>query len=373
MTAKNATETRLAEWPYCQISGKNISATACLNAQGQEGCFGCAASTRLCESCQEAFVDVSSVGLCIECLRDEIAEEDSLKKSAIASKTVGDTVYCQIKKSKISIPMCLAVQYPEGCKNCAAPSRLCERCKGKPVRFPQYGECLACSVENQELDDSWKELLQSGNATPYIVTEIPIEEEKPRAPEVSKMPETPKVSETIKHAAPILTFPVRTEVPAAEPQAKESALTRGDLQIGIEKAVQALLLIYQLEYISSKTLSEQLKISYGFAQRILAQFALKGFVGKHTLKQGRKVLIREKRAFRSLSALIPPPPVVETPVKETIEIIKTVPPLVDHERIQEQLNLLQRLLALFGTDAEIFDTINGLSQDLQKLLEQKGD
>ena len=55
------------------------------------------------------------------------------------------------------------------------------------------------------------------------------------------------------------------------------------------------MLIYQLEYISSKTLSEQLKISYGFAQRILAQFALKGFVGKHTLKQGRKVVADLKK------------------------------------------------------------------------------
>lgn len=94
---------------YCQIFKKNISAEKCAGIQGQDGCFGCAASSRLCISCATRLVKVPAVGLCSQCLALQLAQE--------------------IKDGQVFYDR-----------------PLCEKCKDRPVRFQEYGLCLACSV-----------------------------------------------------------------------------------------------------------------------------------------------------------------------------------------------------------------------------------
>lgn len=136
--------------PFCQLVGRDIPATQCLEMQGQEGCFGCAAPTRLCEDCKAVPVDVPAVGLCSKCLVLQLRREEIDK---FFEKPPESLVQCQIIKGEIRVEMCLATQDQEGCKNCPAPSRLCEKCKERPCRIPQYGLCLHCSVE--EFGEGW--------------------------------------------------------------------------------------------------------------------------------------------------------------------------------------------------------------------------
>lgn len=134
---------------FCQISGREISPESCFQAQGQEGCFGCAAHTRRCESCLINFVAVAATGTCSSCTATEIEREKNLQLPA-APKTVS----CQMMKKSIRGSMCRSVQGQDGCRGCAAPSRNCESCGTRPVRFPQYGMCFTCSVK--ELGDGWE-------------------------------------------------------------------------------------------------------------------------------------------------------------------------------------------------------------------------
>lgn len=141
---------------YCQIVGAEISAHTCLTTQGQSGCFGCASSYRFCELCSERLVAVSAVGLCSACFKTEVKREQKIGKPSFPS---GFKVRCQLLSRNIKTAMCEATQGQEGCRNCPAPSRLCEKCKERAVRFPRYGFCLHCSVaefggdEKQMLSD----------------------------------------------------------------------------------------------------------------------------------------------------------------------------------------------------------------------------
>lgn len=159
---------------YCQIVGRDITAPACLSKQGEEGCFGCSAPTRLCEVCKRRPVDVSAVGMCSHCLTSRLKSEQSMGKPRPERLR---RVQCQIAKTEISATMCYATQGQEGCRNCAAVTRICENCKERPVRFHQYGLCLTCSVE--EFGGGWKPL---GNVqAEAAVVELPIVAPEPRA------------------------------------------------------------------------------------------------------------------------------------------------------------------------------------------------
>lgn len=136
---------------FCQIVGRDIAAPICLETQGHEGCFGCATPTRLCELCRKRPVDVSAVGMCSPCLVGQLHKEATSPKPAIGPLTRVD---CQLLKRRISAQMCGATQGQEGCRNCSALTRLCEACKQRPMRFKEYGLCLACSVE--EYGAGWK-------------------------------------------------------------------------------------------------------------------------------------------------------------------------------------------------------------------------
>lgn len=147
---------------FCQISGRDISPESCSQTQGQEGCFGCAAHTRRCESCQMNFIAVAATGTCSQCTAAEIEREKNIKIPVPSPK-----VDCQMMKRSISGSMCRSVQGQEGCRGCAAQSRICEVCETRPVRFPQYGMCFTCSVK--ELGDGWKaETLDRSVARPHL-------------------------------------------------------------------------------------------------------------------------------------------------------------------------------------------------------------
>lgn len=150
-TVPEAVLTAMPTRVFCQIGGRDIGQTNCLQTQGQEGCFGCAAETRLCEQCHKAVVAVPAVGLCDRCLEQELKHEAGAAKPEFAPSM---RVTCQIVQQEIAARMCVATQGQEGCKDCTAPTRLCERCHDHPQRFAQYGLCLACTVA--EHGDGWE-------------------------------------------------------------------------------------------------------------------------------------------------------------------------------------------------------------------------
>lgn len=136
---------------YCQIAGHEIAAETCRATQGQVGCFGCASPYRRCESCNRRLVAVPSVGMCSPCLGQALSEEEKRGKPMFAPDM---RVNCQLLGREIKVPVCEATQGQEGCRNCPAPSRLCETCKERPVRFSRYGLCLRCSVK--EFGEGWQ-------------------------------------------------------------------------------------------------------------------------------------------------------------------------------------------------------------------------
>lgn len=136
---------------YCQIASQDIAIRTCLLHQGQDGCFGCASPARLCEDCHQQVVDVPAVGMCSECLTIALKKELTVKKTHLDPDTRVD---CQLYGKKIKVDMCAASQGQEGCRDCQAPSRLCETCHDRPVRFHQYGLCLSCSVD--EFGEDWQ-------------------------------------------------------------------------------------------------------------------------------------------------------------------------------------------------------------------------
>lgn len=148
---------------FCQIARQEITAPICLETQGQEGCFGCAAPTRLCELCHKRLVDVPAVGMCSHCLAGQLILEKKLAKPVFKPLT---RVECQIFKREISAQVCVVSQGQELCRNCPAPTRLCETCHIRPIHFRQYGQCLTCAVDEYAHD--W---------TPATETDEPEEEE----------------------------------------------------------------------------------------------------------------------------------------------------------------------------------------------------
>lgn len=149
---------------FCQIVGRDITPVMCLESQGHEGCFGCAAPTRLCELCRKRSVDVPAVGMCSPCLIGQLQRESSQPAPTINALTKVD---CQILRRQISGQMCRATQGQDGCRNCAVATRLCEACRRHPVRYKEYGLCLACSVE--EYGGGW----DRGTAETAITNETP--------------------------------------------------------------------------------------------------------------------------------------------------------------------------------------------------------
>lgn len=135
---------------FCQLINRDISGAQCLDMQGEPGCFGCASTSRRCEVCSLRRVDVPAVGMCSRCI---VAELEKEKHSPAPNANDKGTVSCQITKREIRVAMCFATQGDEQCRGCSARSRLCEKCKQHPCRFPRYGLCLACSVE--EYGDGW--------------------------------------------------------------------------------------------------------------------------------------------------------------------------------------------------------------------------
>src|SRR5262249_22155902 len=103
---------------FCQISGRDISSESCSKTQGQEGCFGCAAPTRLCEKCHTNFVVVAATGTCSHCTAAEIEKEKGLELSTPPKK-----VECQLMKRSIAGSMCRTIEGQEGCRGCGAASR----------------------------------------------------------------------------------------------------------------------------------------------------------------------------------------------------------------------------------------------------------
>lgn len=155
---------------FCQITGREIGRESCSRTQGQAGCFGCGAPTRICEECHRNFVVVAATGTCSECTAIKLRDESQTTRRQSRS----DKVKCQILKRSIDWKMCKGLQGQEDCRGCPSPYRTCESCKKMPVKFPLYGLCFGCTV--RELGEGWEPgVPDTPVATPHlqVVTAVP--------------------------------------------------------------------------------------------------------------------------------------------------------------------------------------------------------
>ncbi|MEK7519733.1 MAG: hypothetical protein AAB581_00600 [Patescibacteria group bacterium] len=116
--------------PYCQIAKNRISAKHCGKIQGQEGCFGCAAPTRRCESCEEHMVEIPEVGMCTQCCKRELAQEEREEKK---------------RKEPLEDPCKLCMKRPRRFKR----SRLCLRCHHERYAAGDFSMSLPADVRKK--------------------------------------------------------------------------------------------------------------------------------------------------------------------------------------------------------------------------------
>ena len=139
---------------YCQIAGRDITVSQCQTTQGQEECFACAASSRMCEECGKRVVALAETGRCEVCLTIELKKEWYVTKPTFP---LGTQVRCQqLDNREILTTTCFNMQGSEECWNCPALSRLCEDCRERPVRIRRAGRCLICAVK--EFAPDWSPL-----------------------------------------------------------------------------------------------------------------------------------------------------------------------------------------------------------------------
>lgn len=141
---------QIIEPVFCCIVGQEISAIRCLGIQGQPECFGCSAPSRFCEECSVRPVAFPEVEMCGSCLAKALESEKDMGIPSFAKEM---KVECPLAGNRaIGIATCRSMQGPE-CGTCDAPSRICEQCKERQVRYPDYGLCLHCTVA--EYGNGW--------------------------------------------------------------------------------------------------------------------------------------------------------------------------------------------------------------------------
>ncbi len=272
---------------FCQIVGQEITATICLETQGQEGCFGCAAPTRLCELCHKRPVDVPAVGMCSRCLTGQLKLDEKVVKPVFKPMTRVD---CQIFKREINSQVCLASQGQGGCRNCAAKTRLCENCRIRPVRFKQYGLCLTCSVDeyahgwtpetgdgDDEADDESTDPPRSGESGPARrVTSL----------EVSSG--TVHVGGKDYHVSTRVRVPLKGGEASVSPSHPE--IIRPDQEL--EKLTQrAKSVVMSHRRASVGLLRRELGVTWAIGKELITRLEKGGVVGPERPKTSRKVLV----------------------------------------------------------------------------------
>lgn len=289
----NSAKTNLAileQPPFCQIVNHEIPVLQCREMQGQPKCFGCGSTSRMCESCGNHLVDVPAVGLCSLCLTMALKDEREAVLSAQPEE-----VKCQMMRRDIARAMCLASQGQTECRNCPAPSRICEKCQDRPSKFPQYGLCLKCSVE--EFGEGWKPdnvlyiISDQGDtdATPNSNwrIELPYMRKRltvPRPPAREGVKRGPKQNrQTPWDSIPPPTPQQSPVVPAPEPPAQ------------IAKYMpQVRKLVKSHKQVSARFFQTELRVDFYTAKPILEQCEKEGLIGPADGTRPRQVLIHVK-------------------------------------------------------------------------------
>jgi hypothetical protein len=311
------------EDPFCQIVGKNINFARCDESQGQDGCFGCAALTRLCENCQTNRVDIPAVGLCSLCAVNLLKEEKGRGKPEFKNKiTISQ---CRLKKGKISSVMCFAAQGQDECKDCQSSYRLCEKCKDSICRFPQYGLCLRCSI--LEYGQGW----DPKTVLPAVVAKKPAK----AAIEERFLTVVPKKSISIgSDGRMCLQLTAKVKKP----------LTSKKLPVEFPARPALENFLAGRERISISTLSRGFGIKYADAKSLMNQLESERLVGPALGKAPRHVLFSGKR---NISKSVPGKPrYIEPTMKKKIDRL--------------------RLLANTIGDSELTALLNYVIKDLRK-------
>ena len=264
---------------YCQIVSRDVTAHTCHMTQGQEGCFGCASRHRLCERCKKKIVTIPAIGLCSTCAATARAAELALPPLQVDQKV---QVHCQINKFKISGAMCLAQQGDRGCARCPAPTRKCEMCKERAVRFPRYGLCLTCTIKKfgEEVSFIAPAIVRPPVLTsPTLVTQEEPVRSTPNALEVH--PEQTPVEVTAAHAETGTreTSGVSTEGEDMEKQKFDDLVAR------------ARRLVIKTQKASAGILCEKLRMSMSIAKKVMDELSKQGVIAPNGINRYRKVLM----------------------------------------------------------------------------------
>lgn len=331
--------------PFCQIVGRMISAQNCLETQGQPACFGCAAPTRMCELCRKNSVDVPAVGMCSQCLNQEIHEGGP----PIPNEKV--SVECQIAKNNIAVTMCLAMQGQEGCRNCPAPSRLCEKCHARSSRFPQYGLCLVCSVIIY--GEGWQ-------PSPYATTGEPTtqQDESEDDKEIPQQDtEEPADDEVEKETNPSTSE--RKEEQMRTKKDKKKSPGRFSLRMIKRHLPRAEALIRKTSRPSVTSLQKKLHTGFETARELMRQQIEKGLVASHTHPSGKVVYYKPARSAKKVARK------KIAPTGSNHAKNKPMTPADQSFTATEKVEELQKLIEILGKNSRPAPLLQAVIADLK--------
>lgn len=142
--AKVAVLVPAGETVFCKLAGNPVGGLSCLNRQ-QPACFGCAAKSHLCHACHLEPLALAEIELCAGCLELALAAEWERGDLGLEASR---PVHCQRAKRQIVVRECQQMQQADAapCAGCGQPSRWCEDCHLRPVRYAEDGRCLSCMV-----------------------------------------------------------------------------------------------------------------------------------------------------------------------------------------------------------------------------------
>lgn len=136
---------------FCQLAGDYCTRLECQKNQFQRGCLGCKSPYHLCHCCRKDLICDNNIELCLSCLR-KILRSKQLDGRVPLLKIY--RVYCPLTHQFIKITTCLVRQTKKRsrCSNCDSPIRFCQQCRTTPIRYPEYGLCLKCTLKKFQIE-----------------------------------------------------------------------------------------------------------------------------------------------------------------------------------------------------------------------------
>jgi len=196
-------------------------------------------------------------------------------------------VHCQMMKFKISSAMCQAQQGDRGCARCTAPTRKCEACKERSVRYPRYGLCLTCTIKKfgEEIALAAPTTIRPPVVQPSTsVIQPPRAEPTPVAVADADQPQQPAAPSTMARAT---TETFETSVVSTEGEDMKK-------QKFDDLVARARRLVIKTQKASAGFLCEELRMSMSVAEKVMDELAKQNVIAPNGINRYRKVLISKE-------------------------------------------------------------------------------